>query len=105
MFSLDTLRFSLVGFFRPIGYFRQVVEVTTMQKLKFPEVKGKVIQAIELFVSPDECVIDIGFKDRTSLSFDVEACAVIVPELADWKTGEYKPLKRWRRVHSRAFRP
>ena len=75
-----------------------------MEKIKFPQVKGKIIQTIELVVSPDECVIDIGFDDRTSLSFDVEACAVIVPELADWKTGEYKPLKRWRRIHSRSFR-
>jgi hypothetical protein len=75
-----------------------------MRKMKFPEVKGKTIQAIELFVSADECIIDIGFQDRTSLSFDVAACAVIVPKLADWKTGEYKPLKRWRPVHSRSSR-
>ena len=75
-----------------------------MEKIKFPQVKGKIIQTIELVVSPDECVIDISFKDRTALSFDVEACAVIVPELTDWKTGVYKPLKRWRRVHSRLFR-
>jgi hypothetical protein len=52
-----------------------------MEKIKFPQVKGKIIQTIELVVSPDECVIDISFKDRTALSFDVEACAVIVPEL------------------------
>jgi len=77
-----------------------------MQKMKFPEVKGKIIQAIELFVSPEgECIIDIGFEDRTSLSFDVEPCAVIVPKLVDWKTGEYKPLKQWRPVHSRSPRP
>jgi hypothetical protein len=75
-----------------------------MEKIKFPQAKGKVIQTIELVVPPDECVIDISFKDRTALSFDVEACAVIVPEFVDWKSGEYKPLKRWRRVHSRSFR-
>jgi len=44
--------------------------------MKFPEVKGKIIQTIELFVSSDECIIDIGFQDRTSLSFDVEPCVV-----------------------------
>jgi hypothetical protein len=76
-----------------------------MQKMKFPEVKGKIIEAIELFISPDECIIDIGFQDRTSLTFDVEPCVVIMPELADWKTGEYNPLKRWRPVHSRSSRP
>jgi hypothetical protein len=76
-----------------------------MQKMKFPEVKGKIIQTIELFVSPDECIIDIGFQDKTSLSFDVEPCVVIMPVLADWKTGEYRPLKRWRTVHSRSSRP
>jgi hypothetical protein len=77
-----------------------------MQKMKFPQVKGKTIQEIELFVSPDgECIIDIGFQDKTSLSFDVEPCVVIKPELADWKTGDHKPLKRWRPVHSRSPRP
>ena len=58
-----------------------------MEKIKFTQVKGKIIQTIELVVSPDECVIDISFKDRTALSSDVEACAVIVPELTDWKNG------------------
>jgi hypothetical protein len=76
-----------------------------MRKTNFPEVKGKKIQTVELFVSPDgECIIDIGFQDKTSLSFDVEPCVVIKPELADWKTGEYKPLKRWRRIHTRSSR-
>jgi len=73
--------------------------------MKFPEVKGKTIQAVELFVSPDgDCLIDIGFQDKTSLCFDVEPCVVIMPELVDWKTGEYRPLKRWRAVHSRSPR-
>jgi len=75
-----------------------------MQKMKFPEVKGKIIQTVELFISTDECIIDIGFQDNTALSFDVEPCVVIMPELSDWKTGEYKPLRRWRPVHSRSFR-
>jgi hypothetical protein len=77
-----------------------------MQKTKFPGVKGKTIQAIELFVSPDgDCIIDIGFQDKTSLSFNLEPCVVIKPVLADWKTGEYRPLKRWRPVQSRSSRP
>jgi hypothetical protein len=72
-----------------------------MQKMKFPELKGKTIQAIELFVSPDgDCIIDIGFQDKTSLSFDVEPCVVIKPVLTNWKTGNYRPLKRWRPVRS-----
>jgi hypothetical protein len=72
-----------------------------MQKTKFPGVKGKTIQAIELFVSPDgDCIIDIDFQDKTSLSFNFEPCVVIKPVLVDWKTGEYRPLKRWRPVQS-----
>jgi hypothetical protein len=77
-----------------------------MQKTKFPGLKGKTIQAIELFVSPDgDCIIDIGFQDKTSLSFNFEPCVVIKPVLVDWETGEYRPLKRWRPVHSRSSRP
>jgi hypothetical protein len=29
---------------------------------------------------------------------------MVYPEFANWGTGEYKPLKRWRPVHSRSSR-
>ena len=35
------------------------------------------------------------FKDRTYLVFDVEPFLRITPDYSDWKTHNYKPLKRW----------
>lgn len=68
--------------------------------LKFPEAKGKIIAEVELSLSPDYNVIEIVFQDKTSLTFNVESCFRITPELVSWKSGSYKPRKRWRPVHS-----
>jgi hypothetical protein len=72
--------------------------------LKFPQAKGKVVERVELDVSPDYYIIDIRFQDKTTLSFELEPCVMVYPEISNWKTGEYKPLKRWRPVHSRSSR-
>jgi hypothetical protein len=66
----------------------------------FPEVKGKIIEGVEIDASDNGCTIGILFQDRTYISFDVEAALTIMPELSDWKTENYKPLKRWPIVRS-----
>jgi len=72
--------------------------------LKFPQAKGKIIASAELAVSSDYFTIEIKFQDKTSLSFDLETCAMVYPELINWKSGNYKPLQRWRPIHSRSSR-
>lgn len=72
--------------------------------LRFPQAKGKIIAEVELSVSPDYYLIEIRFQDKTALSFDLESCIRVFPEFISWKTGNYKPLKRWRPVHSRSSR-
>jgi hypothetical protein len=67
---------------------------------KFPVAKGKIIAEVELSLSPDYNIIEIVFQDKTSLNFQIEPCFQVVPELVNWKSGEYKPIKRWRPVHS-----
>jgi hypothetical protein len=67
---------------------------------KFPEAKGKVIAGVELSVSSDYCIVDISFQDKTALSFDLESCVQVFPEFTNWKSGNSKPLKRWRPVRS-----
>jgi hypothetical protein len=68
--------------------------------LKFPKAKGKIIAEVELSISPDYNIIEIVFQDKTSLTFNLEPCFQVVPELVSWKAGSYRPLKRWRPVHS-----
>jgi hypothetical protein len=67
---------------------------------KFREAKGKIIAEVELSLSPDYNIIEIVFQDKTSLNFQIEPCFQVVPELVNWKSGEYKPIKRWPAVHS-----
>jgi hypothetical protein len=68
--------------------------------LKFPKAKGKVIAEVELSISPDYRIIEIVFQDKTSLTFNLESCLQVTPEIVSWKSGSYKPLKHWRPVHS-----
>jgi hypothetical protein len=65
----------------------------------FPQTKGKTIESIELSTASDEFAIDIRFHDKTTLTFDLESSVSVMPELVDWKTGKYRPLKRWRPMH------
>jgi hypothetical protein len=67
---------------------------------KFPVAKGKIVAEVELSISPDYRIIEIIFQDKTSLTFNLESCLQVAPELVSWKSGSYKPLKRWRSVHS-----
>lgn len=66
----------------------------------FPEVNGKIVNSVELIPSENGYSIGIMFQDRTFLSFDIESFVTIFPELSDWKSKNYKPLKRWRTVQS-----
>jgi len=68
----------------------------------YAQVRGKIVDRVEISSGDEGCAIGIMFQDRTYLSFDVEVAPgiTIAPELSDWKTGNYKPLKRWPHVHS-----
>jgi hypothetical protein len=39
--------------------------------------------------------IGILLKDRTYLGFDIESFLRITPDYSDWKTQNYKRIKRW----------
>jgi hypothetical protein len=68
--------------------------------LRFPQTKGKIIADVELSFSPEYHAVDIRFQDKTALTFSIEPCFRIVPVLANWKTGNYRLLKRWKPVRS-----
>jgi hypothetical protein len=68
----------------------------------FHEVKGKIVDSVEIKPQDHGYGVGIMFQDRTYLSFDVEVepRITIKPELSDWTTGNYKPLKRWPIIQS-----
>lgn len=65
--------------------------------LYFP-VKGKIVESVE--VDRNAEAITILFQDKTALSFDVESSHVIFSELSDWKTGNWKGIKKWPAIES-----
>jgi hypothetical protein len=64
-------------------------------KSGFPEVTGKAVEAVELRPTENGYGIGILFTDRTYLGFDVDPFIRITPDFSTWKSGNYKPLKRW----------
>jgi hypothetical protein len=66
----------------------------------FPEVKGKIVENVE--IDPELVAITILFQDKTVLSFELDPRLVVYPELSDWKTGNWRGIKRWRPLHSKA---
>lgn len=71
----------------------------TRKHPSFAQVKGKVVHDIEVSTTDYGCAIGIMFQDRTYLCFEVETGGVTIePDLSDWKSGDYKPLKRWRLI-------
>jgi hypothetical protein len=72
---------------------------THKRRTRFAQFKGKIVDAVEAHITDYGCAIGIMFDDRTYLCFEVETGGVtILPDLSDWKTGDYKPLKRWRTI-------
>lgn len=71
---------------------------------RFPQIKGKSLIEVELSVSRDDYAITLKFEDRTSLSFDIEPCVTVLPELSDWHSGDSKLIKQWLPIHSKSSR-
>ena len=71
----------------------------TRRFLQFPQVKGKTVESVE--IGPDVDVITILFEDKTVLSFDLDPQLTVFSELSDWKTGNWRGIKRWRPLRSK----
>jgi hypothetical protein len=72
--------------------------VPARQFLRFPELKGKILNTIE--IDPDGEAILLLFQDNTALSFDLNPRLSIFPELSERRAGDWYTLKRWDPVHT-----
>ena len=70
------------------------------QFIYLSEVKGKIVERVE--IDPALSAITILFQDKTALSFDLEPRLTVFPELSDWKTGNWRGIKRWKAIHSKS---
>ena len=71
---------------------------------RMEEVKGKIIDYVEFFTSSESHSIDICFQDKTTLHFTIDPSFLLETEYADWKTGNWRRIKRWPTLRSATFR-
>jgi len=63
--------------------------------LLFPQVNGKKVESVELWLDSNERVIIVWFQDRTCLHFDLVSDLSVNTDYFDWKSGEQRVIKRW----------
>jgi hypothetical protein len=67
---------------------------------RFEEVKGKLVDYVEVFTAGEYHAIDVRFQDKTSLHFIIDPGFTLETDYSDWKTGNWRPIKRWPLIHS-----
>ena len=70
----------------------------------FPEVTGKIVQAVEIHSDHEYYGLTIKFEDRTALNFTFETAVFAFPVLSDWETGDETILKKYKGVRSKIQR-
>jgi hypothetical protein len=71
---------------------------------RLEEVQGKLVDRIEIHDSGGDHAISVRFQDKTSISFSIEPGFILFTEYADWKTGNWRPIKRWPPLRSQGLR-
>jgi len=71
---------------------------------RYEEVKGKLVDFVEVYTAGEYHAIDVRFQDKTSLHFVIDPGFILETEYADLKTGNWRPIKRWPLIHSETHR-
>jgi len=71
---------------------------------RFEELKGKLVDLVEIFTAGESHSINVRFQDKTALHFSIEPGFILETEYADVKTGNWRPIKRWPLIHSETHR-
>ena len=71
---------------------------------RFEEIKGKPVDFVEVFTAGDYHAIDVRFQDKTALHFIIDPCFILETDYADWKTGNWRPIKRSPLIRSKTHR-
>ena len=71
---------------------------------RFDEFKSKIVDFVEVFTAGEYHAIDVRFQDKTVLHFVIDPGFTLETEHADWKTGNWRPIKRWPLIHSESHR-
>jgi len=71
---------------------------------RFEEVQGKIVDFAEVFTAGDYHSICIRFQDKTALQLVIDPGFDLDTEYADWKTGNWRSIKRWPLIRSKTLR-
>ena len=71
---------------------------------RFEEAKGKPLDYIEFFTMGEYHCIDVAFEDKTAIHLVIEPSFTMDTSYADWKTGNWSPIKKWPLIHSQTNR-
>ncbi len=71
---------------------------------RFEEVKGKPVDFVQVFTSGESHSIQVRFEDKTALHFAIDPGFALYTEYADWKTGDWRPIKHWPLIRSETQR-
>jgi hypothetical protein len=63
--------------------------------VEFPEVKGKTLEAVKLYLVDDDTSLSLVFSDKTHLYLDLEPGLTVRADYSDWKTHNWRPIKSW----------
>jgi hypothetical protein len=69
--------------------------------VRLGEVRGKTLAWVELYTAgPDGHCITLRFQDRTGLILAINPGFTILPEYFNFRTGEYRSLRKWPAIRS-----
>ena len=75
-------------------------DATYARLVKFPQVRGRTVEKVELSLDSDFHCISIRFKDNTDLTVVIDTALTFRAEYSKWKAGNQTVLKRWPVVRS-----
>ena len=63
--------------------------------IRFPPAQGKIVDSVEFSTDAGYHAISVNFRDRTSLTFEIETGFTLQADYSDWKTGNQRVLRSW----------
>ena len=72
------------------------------RSVQFPEIKGRTVETIEFYTSPDYHCISVSFRDKTSLDLEIDPVPGFTVSAIhqQWKAGNSRVLRRWPAIPS-----
>lgn len=61
----------------------------------YPQMKGRVIEQVELYVSSDYRCVSIHCADKSAFTVVVDSCLTFQAEHVEWKAGNQRVVERW----------